>query len=204
MGTLGIFRKKDREATLEGGAFGTEIKVSEAPEFRIRTRFTRRRVAVGLFVFYLIAIPVYLYIGMQPTGSATAYAEEAKSATGSLEIPSISLSAPMADVELDGRILTAPEYIVGRYTAHKNKVLVMGHSSTIFQRLKEVEVSDELWYDDERFVVVSKEVRAKAEISMREILRDEDEPTLVLMTCSGEHITGQDYSHRLIMYAKRA
>ena len=201
MGLVGIFRKK--VAKEEGVILGAEMKVPDAPEFRIRTHFTRKRVAIGLFAIYAVLIPVYLYVGLQPTGSATVYAEEVKSATGSLEIPSISLFSPMSDVELDGRTLTAPEYIVGRYTAHKNKVLVMGHSSTVFQRLKEVEVGAELRYDDETFIVVSKEVRVKAEISMREILRDESEPTLVLMTCSGEPITGQDYSHRLIMYAKR-
>ena len=65
-------------------------------------------------------------------------------------------------------------------------------------------VGDEVVYDGESYVIVSEEVRAKAEISMREILRNETEPTLVLMTCSGEHIEGQDYSHRLIIYAKKA
>ena len=205
MGVFGAFRKRviEKDSAPESMILGVEPRVSDAPEFRIRTHFTRKRVAVGLFVFYLVAIPVYLYIGLQPSGAMAAYAEEARGATGSLEIPRISLSAPMSDVSLDGRTLTAPDYIVGRYVAHKNKVLVMGHSSTIFQRLKEVEIGDEFHYDDEQFVIISKEIRAKADISMKEILQDESEPTLVLMTCAGEHVTGQDYSHRLIMYAKQ-
>ncbi|MBQ9029542.1 class F sortase [Candidatus Saccharibacteria bacterium] len=180
-----------------------KMEFSDAPEFRLRTHFTRKRIIVSLFAFYAVAIPAYLYIGFQPSDSSAAYAEEVKVATGVLEIPGISLRSPMSDVELDGRVLTAPNYIVGRYKAHDNKVLVMGHSSTVFQNLKNVVVGDKLLYDGVEYELVSKEVKAKAEISMREILKDEAKPTLVLMTCSGEHISGQDYSHRLIIYAKK-
>ena len=78
----------------------------------------------------------------------------------------------------------------------------MGHSSTVFQNLKKVQTGDKIIYDGEEFTVIHREILEKSEISMREILRDEEEPTLVLMTCSGEHISGQDYSHRLILYAR--
>ena len=173
-------------------------------EFRVRVRRDKRKLVIGLLAFYLVAIPVYLYFGFQPSGNMVmAYAEEAKTATGSLAIPSIDLVAPMSDVELNGRVLSAPNYIVGRYQSYNNKVLVMGHSSTVFQRLPEVSVGDEILYDGQSFEIVSKEVRAKSEILMSEILKDEKELTLVLMTCSGEHLSGQDYSHRLIIYAKK-
>lgn len=173
-------------------------------EFKVRVRRDKRKVVIGLLAFYAIAVPTYLYFGFQPSGDkAFAYAEEARTATGSLAIPRINLTAPMADVELNGRVLTAPNYIVGRYQAYDNKVLVMGHSSTVFQRLPEVSVGDEILYDGQSFEIVSKEVKAKSEILMSEILKDEKEPTLVLMTCSGEHLSGQDYSHRLIIYAKK-
>ena len=173
-------------------------------EFRVRVRRDKRKLVIGLLAFYLVAIPVYLYFGFQPSGNMVmAYAEEAKTATGSLAIPSIDLVAPMSDVELNGRVLSAPNYIVGRYQSYDNKVLVMGHSSTVFQRLPEVAVGDKISYDGQNFRVVSREIKAKSEISMREILKNEKEPTLVLMTCFGEHLSGQDYSHRLIIYAKR-
>ena len=173
-------------------------------EFRVRVRRDKRKLVIGLLAFYLVAIPVYLYFGFQPSGNMVmAYAEEAKTATGSLAIPSIDLVAPMSDVELNGRVLSAPNYIVGRYQSYNNKVLVMGHSSTVFQRLPEVSVGDEILYDGQSFEIVSKEVRAKSEILMSEILKDEKEPTLVLMTCSGEHLSGQDYSLRLIIYANK-
>ena len=171
-------------------------------EFRIRSRFGRKKVVAILSAFYLMVIPVYLYFGFQTSQvNVSAYARELSEATGVLEIPSISLAAPISDVELDGRKLVAPNYIVGRYEAYKNKVFIIGHSSTIFQDLNRVAVGDEIIYDSKKFKIVSKEVKAKAEISMNEILRDEKEPTLVLMTCSGEHISGQDYSHRLIVNA---
>lgn len=170
----------------------------------LRRSVSRRKIVVAMLVFYVIAVPVYLYFGLQPSGNtASAYAEEAKSATGSLEIPSIDLKAPMADAELNGRALSVPKYIVGRYRAHDNKALVMGHSSTIFQRLKEVNLGEKVVYDGQDYEIISREIKAKAEISMKEILKDEAEPTLVLMTCFGEHLSGQDYSHRLIIYAKR-
>ena len=171
-------------------------------EFRVRVRRDKRKVVIGLLAFYAVAVPVYLYIGFQPSGNAAfAYAEEARAATGSLAIPGINLFAPISDVELSGRVLTAPNYIVGRYQPYENKVFIMGHSSTVFQRLSEVSVGDEIIYDSRSFKVISREIMAKSEISMREILKDEKEPTIVLMTCSGEHISGQDYSHRLIIHA---
>lgn len=171
-------------------------------EFRVLVRRDRRRVIMGLVAFYALAVPAYLYLGFQPSGNTVlAYAEEAKTATGGLAIPSIGLAAPVSDVELNGRVLSAPNYIVGRYQSYDNKVLVMGHSSTVFQKLSEVSVGDEIFYDGQSFKVVSREIKAKSEILMREILKDEKEPTIVLMTCSGEHISGQDYSHRLIVNA---
>ncbi len=174
----------------------------ETEEFRIRSRFGKKRILLFLAMFYAIAIPTFVYLGFRTERpGVSAYAKEVVEATGMLEVPSISLSAPMSDVELNGRTLSAPNYIVGRYKSFENKVLVIGHSSTVFQRLNEVVVGDKVVYDGREFEVVSREVKAKADISMREILGDEKEPTLVLMTCSGEHISGQDYSHRLIIYA---
>ena len=171
-------------------------------EFRIRSRFGRKKVVAILSAFYLVAVPVYLYFGFQTNQmDVSAYAQEVAEATGILEIPSISLVAPISDVELSGRKLVAPNYIVGRYGFYKNKTLILGHSSTIFQGLERAKVGDEIVYDGKRFEIVSMEVKAKSEILMSEILKDEKEPTLVLMTCSGEHISGQDYSHRLIVNA---
>ena len=171
-------------------------------EFRIRSRFSRKSVILFLTVFYAIAIPTFLYLAFQPEPiKVSAYVKEANEATGLITIPSISLSAPMSDVEINGHTFSVPNYIVGRYESYENKVLVMGHSSTVFQRLDEVSVGDKIIYDGKNFEVISREVRAKSDISMRDILRDEEEPTLVLMTCAGEHISGQDYSHRLIINA---
>ena len=135
---MGVFGKLWRKGEQDSGPMDVcsdaAVEIPMTPEFRIRTHFTRKRVVTSLLVFYAIAIPTYLYLGFQPSEASAAYAEEAKTATGSLAIPSISLLAPISEVTLDGRVLTAPDYIVGRYRASENKTLVMGHSSTIFSR----------------------------------------------------------------------
>lgn len=175
----------------------------ENAEFRIRTGRPFRRTILGVFLVYAVAGAAYLYLGVQPSfsGKASAYAKEAAEASGVLEIPSISLSAPVSNVELSGRKLSVPDYIVGRYFSYENRVLLMGHSSTVFTKLSDVKVGDEISYNGQVYRVTSREIRPKAEISMREILEDVGEPTLVLMTCAGEHVSGQDYSHRLIIDA---
>ena len=152
---------------------------------------------------YAMAGAAYFYLGSQPnfSGEASAYAREAAEASGVLEIPSISLSAPVSDAELSGRKLSVPDYIVGKYFSYEDRVLLMGHSSTVFAKLSEVKVGDEISYGGRVYKVASREIRPKAEISMQEILEDTGEPTLVLMTCAGEHVSGQDYSHRLIVNA---
>ncbi len=175
----------------------------EGNEFKIRARRPSKRVTFGLLSVYALLVPVYFAVGFQPgfSGKVSAYAREVQSASGLLEIPSISLSAPVSRVELAGRKLSVPNYIVGKYQSYENKVLLMGHSSTVFADLSKIQAGNEISYDGQVFEVVSKEVREKSEISMKEILRDEEKLTLTLMTCFGEHISGQDYSHRLIVNA---
>lgn len=173
-------------------------------EFSIRTKKLPRKVALLFLPIYILTVVTFLCFSSSPNFPAqvSAYAQEILNASsGFLEIPSISLSAPVSTVSLSGRTLQVPDYIVGKYQVYENKVLLMGHSSTVFLELKNIKIGDQISYGGQVYQVISKEVRPKAEISMKEILKDEDKPMLTLMTCSGEHISNQDYSHRLIIDA---
>ena len=172
-------------------------------DFRIQRKWPSKRVVLGVLSVYAIAIPVYLYFGFQSSSSVSvsAYAKEISEASGLVEIPGISLSAPVSEATLDGRTLSVPNYIIGKYQTYENKVLLMGHSSTVFKGLPNIMVGDKISYNGRSYRVFSKEVLPKSEISMREILKDEEVPTITLMTCAGEHISGQDYSHRLVINA---
>ena len=46
------------------------------------------------------------------------------------------------------------------------------------------------------------EILEKAMIDMGEIVAETDENTIILMTCYGEPLGGQDFSHRFIVTAK--
>ena len=79
----------------------------------------------------------------------------------------------------------------------------MGHKNTIFNGLENIAPGDLIEFSGERYRVAEIEVAAKEEINMAEILADEAEKTLILMTCAGEALGGDDYSHRLIVAARK-
>ena len=198
------FKREEKKSAAISSLASTVEKVDFRREFRLKRRLfrpTRRQTLIGVFVFYLVAIPVYFYFGLQPSSRNAAAAEEAKTATSSLSIPSLGLETPLADVALDGRKLTAPSYIAGRYSPSKNKTLIMGHSSTIFQTLHQISLGAEIFYENQTYTVVNTTTLEKAAISMNEVLKPETTPTLILMTCAGSPLENQDYTHRLIVTA---
>ena len=172
------------------------VREMKDASFRIRTR---RNLVVGFLTLFM-AVLALVCVGLRPSFSE-AYAKEAAEASGVLEMPSISLLVPVSKATLSGRTLAVPEYIVGEYKIYENKVLLMGHSSTAFAGLSEVGLGDEVIYNGVVYKVIAKEIKPKSEISMRELLEDDGEKAIVLMTCAGQHISGQDYSHRLIVNA---
>lgn len=172
----------------------------EGTGFRIRTNGLSQKVIFGLFFGCIIMTVVCLLAGPQSSFSEV-YAKEVAEASSVLEIPSISLLVPVSKASLSGRTLSVPDYIVGEYKTYENKVLLMGHSSTAFANLSVVQLGDKISYDGVEYEVVSKEVKPKSEISMREILEDNGKKTIILMTCAGQHVSGKDYSHRLIVNA---
>lgn len=144
-------------------------------------------------------------IGIHIIKSSNAvYAQEAASATETLNIPSISLAAPVAVIEFTGSNLAVPEQIAGSYSVHQNKTLLYGHSSTIFSGLKYLKIGDEIEYRGKIYHVENLVENRKEDISMREILKEEITDTIVLMTCSGDAIPGTDgdHTHRLILTAR--
>lgn len=172
-----------------------------------RTRFSRTRIIhMAILSAYFIAGFAFITIGLQPSQSANSvYAAEAAGATATLDAPSINLSAPVTDVPLVGKNLEVPEQIAGAYSLHTNKTLIIGHSSTIFSSLKDLQVGQQFTYKSTSFTIKSISEKKKEDISMQEVLSAADTPTVVLMTCSGDTIpnTNGDHTHRLIITAEQ-
>ncbi|MBR1796242.1 sortase [Candidatus Saccharibacteria bacterium] len=171
---------------------------------RFARKCTVHRVKVALAFFYAIAIPAFLIVGFQPAEtSAEVRSSEIAIAEEYLDIRAIGLSTPVIKVKMERNTLNAPQYLAGSYRSHENKTLLIGHSATIFENLHYLEVGDEIDYEDGTYIVSDVRTEAKGDIKMSQILRNENEPTVILMTCAGEPLGGMDFSHRLIITAKK-
>ncbi len=156
------------------------------------------------FSFYFIAAFVVANFCVQILKNTNSvYAEEAATATSTLSIPSISLTAPVTTIPFTGPKLDVPEQIAGSYSVHDNKTLIIGHSSTIFQGLKETKIGEKITLNNKMYQIMKIEEKAKSDISMQDVLQEENIDTIILMTCSGESIPGTDgdHTHRLIVTA---
>ena len=151
-----------------------------------------RDVLMGL---YVVAFAVYLVVGLQPAEAAN------YDVATELVIPSIRLESDVVTLHLEHRELKTPDTIVGRYARAENKTLLVGHSTTVFQDLDEVQVGDVVHYDELDYVVTETKVVAKNEVDMMGLLEETDEETIVIMTCAGELIGGGDATHRLLVTA---
>lgn len=157
--------------------------------------WSTREIKLFLGTFLAIMLPVYLFIGLQPAlpADAASYPQ--------LEISSINLKTPVAKVELVNRKLEAPATIAGIYQGAANKLFIIGHSSTVFQKLHQVRVNDTIIYNEKSYRITELQTLAKADIDMGEILQAEPTETLIIMTCAGEPLPNQDATHRLIVTA---
>ena len=151
-----------------------------------------RYLFVGLYVLLFVA---YFVVGLQPADAAN------YEITANLAIPAIGLGADVTSLELHDGKLDTPDTIVGSFTRAENKTLLIGHSTTVFEHLDSVQNGDVIEYDDRSYMVVSKEVLAKSDVSMMRLLKSESHDTLVLMTCAGELLGNGDATHRLIITA---
>lgn len=171
-----------------------------------RSRFSdNARLYAAIFLVYFLGAIAFIYFGLQPANTPEeVYAAEAATADTELNIPALSLNLPVSKVTRIGSDLQIPEQIVGSYSLYENKTLLMGHSSTAFKDLKNLELNQELSYADKTYVVTNIEIKEKTAISMKELLQPEEKDTIVLMTCAGEPIKDsvQDYTHRLLITAE--
>jgi len=160
---------------------------------------------LAIFAVYAIAAYAFIAIGLQPVRSAdAAYAEESTQADATLNIDSISLTAPVMQSTLTGNELSVPDQIAASYSAAEHKILIFGHSSTIFQNLHNIKNGDIVNYHDRDYRVVTITEKLKSDVSMSEILAPASKDTIILMTCSGDQIPNSngDHTHRLIITAE--
>ena len=158
----------------------------------LRKRLDSRIVFV---VIYFSAFLAYIIYGLQPAG-AIDYA-----ISSTLSIPKIGLYSDVTTLELEGRELKTPDSIVGSFSNQPNKTLLIGHSTTVFQRLNELDLFDSIKYGDSDYQVVKISLMPKSKIIMRDLLKEADKDTLVLMTCTGTLLDNHDATHRLIITA---
>lgn len=159
----------------------------------LKKSFNYRKIVLPLYVFLFL---IYLAVGLMPA-EATDYVVATE-----LKIPHINLVSDVATLKLENYELKTPDSIVGSFTRSKNKTLLIGHASTVFSKLNDLEVGDEIIYESMIFYVESMIVKEKSMISMNEILKAEDKNTLILMTCAGETLKDGDATHRLIVTAR--
>lgn len=159
-------------------------------------KWSVRTTKVVTATFFLIALPIYLFIGLQPIPDAEA------TDYPTIEIPTIRLASPVKPLQVINRELETPDTIAGSYQAEENKILLIGHSSTVFKNLKHLQTSDQISYDQQLYKVVKIETLAKSDISMAKILSTSSTPTIILMTCAGDSLPNQDATHRLIVTAE--
>ncbi len=148
-------------------------------------------------IMYCVCFVTYLCVVFWPA-EAKSYAVSAR-----LVIPSIGLVSDVTNVDLVDGELETPDTIVGSYSRSAHKDFLFGHSSTVFKELNQVNIGDEIIYEDAKYVVSVSEVLTKAEVRMSKLLRKAERDTLVLMTCAGEDLGDGDASHRLILTAIR-
>lgn len=159
----------------------------------LKKRIGFRKVLIGA---YFVAFAAYLIVGLQPAEAAKSYEIAAK-----LEIPGINLDTDVTELSLNGNRLDTPDTIAGSYSEARNKILLIGHSSTVFQNLKDVNLGDEIYYDGATYRIVKERFVVKSAIDMDEILAPASEKTLVIMTCAGANLGSGDATHRFMVTA---
>lgn len=136
----------------------------------------------------------------------TAYVFMPKIADASSEerlfIPSIGLIARVKNIEKTGNQLVAPDTIAGAYQPTNHKTVIIGHSTTIFKDLKDLKEENTFKFDNKTYKIKTREIIKKSLVDMEEITSETKNNTVVLMTCYGDSLGGQDYSHRLIITAE--
>lgn len=159
--------------------------------------FKLKRPKFGIFLaisYFVIAAGFSIYVFMPKIADATS--EER------LFMPSISLIARVRDIQQENKTLIAPDTIAGAYKSTPRKTVIIGHSSTIFKDLKNLSYEDTFTFDNKKYQITKMEIVEKSTIDMGSIVKDTQNNTVVLMTCYGDPLGDQDYTHRLIITAE--
>lgn len=146
-------------------------------------------------IIYIVSFLVYAAFSFVPA-DGTAYTID-----GGLIISSIGLTSGVTKLELHDHKLDTPDSIVGSYSQNINKTFLIGHSSTIFKNLYQVEIGETITYNNTDYTITSMEIFKKSDIDMKDVLKAEEKDTLVIMTCAGEVMNETDATHRLIVTA---
>ena len=160
---------------------------------KFKLRRAKSGIIFGLIYFAFIA-GFIAYVFMPKTADASS--EER------LFLPSIGLVARVKDIEREGNQLIAPDTIAGAYQPTNHKTVIIGHSSTIFKDLKNISEGDEFTFDNTKYRVKTREIIEKRLVNMADIVSETKVKTVILMTCHGEPLGGQDFSHRLVVTAE--
>ena len=158
-------------------------------------RWSRRAIRVFAVGFFVIMLPIYVFIGLQPASVTEALEYH------TLVIDSIHLSAPVTEITMNDRKLNAPANIAGIYHSAAHKHFIIGHSATVFKTLHNTSLSDHLTYDGQEYRVTNIEILEKSSVDMFEILKPTEIDTIIIMTCAGDPLPNQDATHRLIITA---
>ncbi len=152
-------------------------------------------VKMFLLSFFVIMLPVYLFIGLQPALPADA-AEYPQ-----LEISDINLKTPVQPTTPVDHELPVPSTIAAVYQPSASKTFIFGHASTVFKKLPELQIGDTFTYEEKSYQITKLQTIPKAEIDMSILLQEEPIDTVIMMTCAGEPLPNQDATHRLIITA---
>lgn len=158
--------------------------------------WSKRTIRIIPWAIILIAIAIYGTIGLN-------FVDAEELGKSRLQIPKIELSTPVRDLEPKDNQLPTPNYIAGVYSKFPSKKLLIGHSSTVFARLPELQIGDQFIFDDKTYQIQNRTILKKQDISMQKILAREQDEQIILMTCFGKQISDQDYEERLILTATR-
>ena len=147
-------------------------------------------------VVYFVCFAAFLITGFTPA-EASKYKISAN-----LEIPSIGLMSDVTNLKIVGRTLETPDDIIGSYNPSENKILLVGHSSSVFGNLDRLWIEDKIIYNNETFSVTNYRIYKKDDLDMNTLLSREPKKTLVLMTCIGTSLPNNDATHRLVITAE--
>lgn len=150
------------------------------------------------FVLLVGVFPAYIFFGAH----TNAFAIPAN-INGQLSIPQLNLSTAVQELKLKDNRFETPDYIAGAYTGRHNNTFIIGHSTTVFQPLTQIQIGYSVNYNGDTYLVNGISVMDKNSIQMSRVLASHDRPTLVIMTCAGESLGAGDYSHRLIITAEK-